>query len=217
MPDTDSVKITAGGGNAAGLAGYMKGLVELIRNRALVLITMSSMFRSMTQKTITIFLPLFLYRELGYTIAEAGFWLAVMQIGGLIATPISGYLSDKFGRQETAVISMGLTAVVLVAMALMGRSSFFVFLVAALGFFLFAIRAVIQAWVLEVTPKRSAGATVGILFGTQSLGSAVGPLIGGFLSIYYGIIATFWFVAVTICIGNALVLFMPKEPPRVEG
>ena len=48
--------------------------------------------------------------------------------------------------------SMAMTAVVILMMVLAGGSIWFVALVALLGFFLFAVRAVLQAWMLDATP-----------------------------------------------------------------
>src|SRR2546429_6921379 len=49
--------------------------------------------------------------------------------------------------------SMVMSGVVLLFMAFAGRSPVFVLFVAFLGFFLFAIRAVLQAWLLDATPR----------------------------------------------------------------
>ena len=59
-------------------------------------------------------------------------------------------------------------------MALAGKSLAFVVFIAVLGFFLYAIRPVMQAWLLETTPKNMGGTSIGVLFGAQSLGSSVG-------------------------------------------
>ena len=80
-----------------------------------------------------------------------------------------------------------------------------------LGFFLYAIRPVMQAWLLETTPKNMGGTSIGILFGAQSLGASVAPLLGGMIADRAGLAATFWFLAATIVIANLFILGMPKE------
>ena len=106
--------------------------------------------------------------------------------------------------------SMATTAVVLLAMAVSGGSVLFVVLVAVLGFFLYAIRPVIQAWMLEATPKNLGGSSIGILFGAQAIGAAVGPLVTGMVADRQGLIATFYFLAATIVIANLFIVFTPK-------
>jgi predicted MFS family arabinose efflux permease len=106
--------------------------------------------------------------------------------------------------------SMAMTAVVLVFMALAGKSLAFVAFIAVLGFFLYAIRPVMQAWILETTPKNMGGTSIGVLFGAQALGSSVGPLLGGVVGDAYGLTATFHFLAATIVLANLFIFFMPK-------
>ena len=59
----------------------------------------------------------------------------------------------------------GKIAVLIVAIALAGRTIFFVGFVTLIGFFLYATRSVLQAWAIESTPKHLAGAGVGLQFG----------------------------------------------------
>ena len=64
-----------------------------------------------------------------------------------------------------------------------------------LGFFLFAVRAVLQAWLLDATPPDLGGSAIGILFGAQAAGAAIGPICAGMLADHYGIMAAFYFLA----------------------
>ena len=107
--------------------------------------------------------------------------------------------------------SMVMTAVVLVFMAFAGKTHAFVFFVAVLGFFLYAIRPVMQAWILETTPKNMGGTSIGILFGAQSLGASIAPLLAGLIADRAGLTATFWFLAGTIVVANLFILGMPKD------
>jgi len=100
---------------------------------------------------------------------------------------------------------------VIVMMALAGKGPAFVFFVALVGFFLYAMRAVLQAWAIESTPKEMAGSGVGLQFGTQALGSAFAPAIFGVIADMYGIHTAFLAIAGTIVFANVLIVFMPGE------
>ena len=189
---------------------YVQGLRALFRNRSLVLLSTSGAFRSMTQNALLTFLPLYLAREMGYSIFLVGLSMFALQIAGLAASPVAGHLSDKLGRRSVMMTSMAMTAAVLLLMALAGNSPWFVGLIAVLGFFLYAIRPVIQAWLMETTPKNMGGSSIGILFGAQSLGASVAPLIGGVIADSYGLGATFYFLAGTIVCANLFIMFMPR-------
>ena len=198
---------------AQSLADYGRGLRELLRNRSLVLLSTSSAFRSMTQNALLTFLPLFLAREMGYSPFLIGASMFVLQAAGLVASPVAGHLSDRLGRRTILMTSMAMTAAVLLFMALAGKSQAFVAFIAVLGFFLYAIRPVIQAWLIESTPRNMGGSSIGILFGAQSLGASVAPLIGGLIADQYGLGATFYFLAGTIVCANLFILLMPAQAP----
>jgi len=192
------------------LREYFRGLPELFSNRGLIVLASSSAFRSMTQNALLTFLPVFLAYELGYPPFWVGACMFALQAAGFAAAPVAGHLSDRMGRRSVMMTSMAMTAVVLVFMALAGRSVAFVLFVTLLGFFLYAIRPVMQAWLLETTPKNMGGTSIGVLFGAQALGSSVGPLLAGMVADRYGLSAAFYFLAGTIVVANLFIFFMPR-------
>ncbi len=192
------------------LRDYFRGLPELFRNRGLVLLSTSSAFRSMTQNALLTFLPVYLAYEMGYSPFWVGACMFALQAAGFAAAPVAGHLSDRMGRKSVMMTSMAMTAVVLVFMAIAGKSLAFVFFVAVLGFFLYAVRPVMQAWLLETTPRNMGGTSIGVLFGAQALGSSIGPLLGGLVADGFGLTATFHFLAGTIVLANLFILFMPR-------
>jgi MFS transporter, FSR family, fosmidomycin resistance protein len=187
------------------------GVRLLLANRTVLMLSLGSAVRAMTAMTLLTFLPLFLANEMGYSPAWVGGSLFALQAAGFAAAPISGHLSDRMGRRNIIMTSMVMSAVVLLFMAFAGRSPAFALFIAFLGFFLFAIRAVLQAWLLDATPRELGGTSIGILFGAQAIGAAVGPLIGGVIADHYGIIATFYYLAATIVVANMFILFTPAE------
>src|SRR5258706_12497519 len=187
----------------------MAGLPQRLRTRALVLFSPGSSFRTMSEWALLPFLPMYLAREMGYSPAWVGACLFALQAAGFAAAPLAGHMSDRMGRKQILMGSMLTSAVVLILMALAGGSPLFIFLVAVLGFFLYATRPVIQAWMLDITPKNMGGSSIGVLFGAQAVGGALGPLFGGMIADHYGLLATFYFLAVTIVVANVLVFCNP--------
>jgi sugar phosphate permease len=189
----------------------MHDLPLLFRNPVLITLAASSAFRSMTQSALLTFLPLYLANEMNYSPLWTGVGMFAMQAAGFAASPIAGHLSDKMGRRQIVMSSMLMTCVVLVFMAFAGASSAFVFFIALLGFFLYAIRPVLQAWLLDATPRSLAGTSIGVLFGVQAAGGAIGPIVAGMLADRYGLISTFYFLALTIVVANFFIFFTPAR------
>ena len=187
------------------LAEYVEGVRGLVRNRAVALLCIGSSFRSMTQIALLTFLPVYLARDMGYSPAWVGACLFALQAAGFAAGPVAGHLSDRMGRKQILMGSMLSSAV-----AFAGGSPLFIALIAVLGFFMYATRPVIQAWLLETTPKNMGGSSIGMLFGAQAVGAAIGPLAAGMVADRYGLLATFYFLAGIIVIANLFVFWTPK-------
>jgi predicted MFS family arabinose efflux permease len=194
----------------------LAGVMSLLANRTVVTLSLGSAMRAMTAMTLLTFLPLFLANEMGYPPSWIGGLLFALQAAGFVAAPVSGHLSDRIGRRNIIMASMAMSGVVLLFMALAGRSPAFALFVAFLGFFLFATRSVLQAWLLDSTPKHLGGTAIGILFGAQAIGAAIGPWVAGEIADHYGITATFYFLAGTIVVANLFILITPAETPREE-
>ncbi len=207
----DGSRGTAAGAVPWSARQYVRDLGGLLRNRALMLVSISAMFRTLTQVGLFTFLPVFLAYEMGYSPFVAGLCLTVIQVAGLAAGPVGGHLSDKVGRRRVVMASMVLTGVMIVGMMLAGRTPMFVVFVALVGFFLYAMRPVLQAWGVESTPRELAGTGVGLQFGIQSLGGGIAPAVFGLIADTADIYAAFYAIAGVIVAANFLVFFVPRN------
>jgi MFS family permease len=199
------------GGNSRGVKDYMKDFASLLRNRALMLVSIGSAFRTMTQTGLLTFLPVYLAYELDYSPFIVGVCMSAMQVAGFAASPIGGHLSDKLGRKRIVMSSMVLTCVMIVFMALAGKSVTFVIFIALVGFFLYAMRPVLQAWAVEATPRELAGSGVGLQFGIQHIGAGIAPALFGMIADASDLYTAFYFLAGTILFANVLIVFMPDS------
>ncbi|MGA0033078.1 MAG: MFS transporter [Burkholderiales bacterium] len=192
---------------------YLRDLGGLLRDRALMLICISAGFRTLTQVGLLVFLPVYLAYEQGYSPLAVGVCMTVMQVAGLIAGPIGGHLSDTMGRKKVIMSSMLLSGVTIIGMVLAGQSFAFIIFVALIGFFMYAMRPVMQAWAVENTPKRLAGTGVGLQFTILAIGGSIAPALFGMIADAWNIYAAFYFLAGTIILANLLVVFVPRTEP----
>jgi len=199
---------------------YLAGMKKMAQNPSILALVLVAGMRSMTQQGLHTFLPIYLTNDLGLSSAVAGLYLSVTQTAGMIGTPIAGSISDQNGRKRVLTAGLFSTSIVLVILAYFQLTWLFITGLAFLGFFLYAVRPVIWAWVLDLTPKELGGSAVSFFSGSQSLLSSLSPVICGFIADRWGILAAFYFLAGTVFVANLIVLTIHEgkreEPVMVE-
>ena len=199
---------------------YLAGMKKMAQNPSILALVLVAGMRSMTQQGLHTFLPIYLTNDLGLSSAVAGLYLSVTQTAGMIGTPIAGSISDQNGRKRVLTAGLFSTSVVLVILAYFQFTWLFITGLAFLGFFLYAVRPVIWAWVLDLSPKELGGSAVSFFSGSQSLLSSLSPVICGFIADRWGILAAFYFLAGTVFVANLIVLTIHEgkreEPMMVE-
>ena len=208
---------TEGRGEKLSLKEYGRAVKTLARNRSVLLLCSLAGMRAMTSIGLFTFLPIYLAHELKYPPALVGTYMTIIQGGGILASPISGTLSDRKGRRPVLAAGLLSTSFLLVALVFFRLQFFFIAVLAVLGFFLFSLQPVILAWMMDVAPKNVSGTTVSALFGIQSLFAGFSPAACGFIADRFGILYSFYFLASTIFAANFLVYLIPTQPPREES
>ena len=138
-----------------------------------------------------------------------GVYLAVVQISGMIATPISGSLSDRIGPKRVATTGMFSTTIALLVFAAFDRGTVFVGALAFVGFFMYSIRPATFRWTIGMAPRELEGTTIGALFTTQALFATLMPIVGGIMADRYGLLAVFYFIALSLVVANLMMLAVP--------
>ena len=196
---------------------YLTGAVGLFRNRAVLGICIMSAFRSMAQNGLLIFLPLYMADVLGFTPVLLGVALMVLQIGGFIAGPIAGIVSDRIGRQPIVLVAMASTTGVIASLTFVHHEFLFIAVMAVLGFVLFAVRPVIHSWTMDLTPKEMGGSAISLLFGTQSAFSALVPVVGGLIADTWGLQTVFYLFAGFVFASTLMTLRLPDPSLRAKS
>lgn len=196
---------------------YGRGLRALLGNRNMLLIALLGGARAMAQNGLSVFLPIYLTIVAGLAPMLVGTYLALVQGAGIVSGPLSGGLSDRIGRRPMIAVGMVSTSVMLVALMALRVEWLFVLALALVGFFLYSMTPVLNAWALEVAPPELGGTSIGILFAAQSLLGGLAPVAGGAIADAYGLQVTFYFIAATILVANLLVLAVKDDkPPRLS-
>jgi DHA1 family multidrug resistance protein-like MFS transporter len=166
------------------------------------------------------FIPLYL-RELGETESSAIAWTGAIQVIGsvmmMVANPVWGALSDRFGRK--AMVTRAQTAAVAVY-ALMGLTT--------QAWQVFGLRAVqgavggsgapLTTLAALILPPRRLSLGMGLFQTAQFVGISAGPVFGGFVASVIGFRGTFHMTAGLMVFNTLLAYLVIREPkPRARS
>jgi len=201
-------------GSAMGFREYFSGYAALLKDRAVMGLAATAAFRTMAQVGLFAFLPLYIVDVMQKSTVYTGTALMVIQVGGLLASPIAGMWSDRIGRRPIVFGALALSSAVIVALTFVGNATIYVMGISLLGFFLFSIRPVVQSWMMDMVPPRFTGSATSLMFGTQAILGALAPIVGGLIADRYGLVNVFYFLAALMLFANVLVVMIPKDAER---
>jgi len=186
--------------------------LDLLKNRTLWRLNIIAGLRSMCYQVYTTFLPLYLADELGLSTRAIGIYIALMFSVAIIVTPLMGYLSDRLGRKAMLVPTLAGSCVLTLLLALSGRGTMLIVILALLGLFLRSDYSLVSAAVLDAVGNKRSGAStlattaLGLVSFNTFLFSAISPLIAGALYQHWGMDATLYYAATLFAIATIILL-----------
>lgn len=193
----------------------------LVRNPRIWGITVVAGLRGMAYIGFVTVLPLYLADQLGLTVdPEGGIFegvfirgslIALLVLVGIFASPVMGYISDRFGRKTVLIPGMLFLAVVtLIMVPFSDNLAIMTVLLAALGMFLYSDQPILTAAAMDIVREGTAATTLGLLSTSRFILSAASPLLAGWL---YGIDYTYLFYyTAALYLAAAVILAMVRLP-----
>ena len=162
--------------------------------------------------TIFIGMALTFSPRLGPSLLMTSFLLAGAVLLLAFTQPLFGRLSDKYGRNRLMTLGMlSLLGFIVSAITVIREPARFLFIapflaVFGLGSFAFAPAAL--AWLGDLAPSEGRGTTMGVYSFVISLGTIIGPLLGGYLLDRFGFSSLFYAALVILLAALALAVVL---------
>ena len=162
---------------------------------------------------------IYLKMRFGCTYSEVGYYLAMMSLGGIVATPVAARLGTPRARRGSILILMPVMGFIFIGLAL-SRSALSM---TVLMFFMNMLGLIcgtsIDALAADAAPKGRLGMAYGVSSTTIRLGYAVGSFLGGYFADFFGFEIAFFmgagFSFLSIVPAFTLGRFLPS--PRSTG
>ena len=175
--------------------------------------------RGMANVAFLPFLALYLGldEELGLGNASLGLHIALLVGVGVLATPVTGYISDRVGRKVVLVPGMlGLCALTALLVPF-GEGIGLIIILALLGTFLFSDQPILTAAALDIVGEKVVASTLGVFSFSRFVLAASSPLIAGKLFDAQGIESTFFFISGIYLLATIVLLAVPLAPRHGAG
>lgn len=206
--DSASAAKDAGGMSLAQWLGAAKGMLF---RKSMLSMSLMVAFRGMGQTGVTVFLPLYLADVLQVGPALVGGTILGMHLGAVVMTPIAGHISDRIGRRPVVAVGLVSTTLIILGLTQVTSTVLFVLCVFLLGFALYSIRAVLQSWMIDISPPKMSGTATSIFFTMQSGFAAMMPVIGGMVADSHGLFEVFYLIAGVMVLANVMIVLLPRS------
>ena len=183
----------------------LSGMKFVLSLRSARLLFLSAVLVFIGRSLVIAFLPLYASNVIKMSTFQVGILLASISGAQLVSMPALGWLSDRFGRKPTAVLSYALSGS-LFLLYFLAKTTYEVFLVSiAVGVGLSGL-FLLLAMIPTIASVGAYGRVIGAYGSSEDLGIIIGPVIYGFVWTAYGPIYIFAVCAIAQLFGAFLVL-----------
>ena len=164
---------------ASGSATRIDRIRGLLSNRVLWTVAFVMGLRAMALVALLTILPLYFDRELDLSPFSRGFHVGLLIAVGLVAKPLMGYLSDRWGRKQVLVPGMIWSAALSLLLLFNDQGIGLTITIALLGLFLYPDQPILTAVTLEVVGREVSTTGLGIAGFIEFMMAALSPLVVG--------------------------------------
>ncbi len=177
----ESVK-TGGGRTLAAVCGkFRQGIRELLLDPKILMTSNMEGVQNLALGALEAFLPIYAVVICGFSAFQAGVLWGVQVVATIIAKPIMGAISDRYGRQPLIFWGMFACALPLALIPWFKQYSVLLALAAVFGLGEAVVTSSAAALVADFCKREHLGAAMGTFGTIFDVGHAAGPLLAGAL------------------------------------
>ncbi|QRG68516.1 MFS transporter [Brevibacillus choshinensis] len=169
-------------------------------------------------------LPIYIAQLLGSEGSKVALWAGIVQaamgVANVFASPRLGTLGDRFGSQKVLLFALLAASIIFIPQGLVSTVWQLIILRFLLGLSLGGLLPSVNALLRRATPSHMVSRVYGYNQSFVSIGSMLGPMIGGFLAGYVSIEGVFFMTSAFLLINAGWVyytFFRSNKPLQGEG
>ncbi|MGM0902981.1 MAG: MFS transporter [Bacillota bacterium] len=179
------------------LASFYKSMFKLMKNKSLMLVSLSAFGLSGSQMCLNTYIVLYAHEKLGISLFLSGILLVISEVSGSLGRIAWGMVSDFLFNSNRIIILIMitiLTAISSLTVAFTSDASFWVMvpIVVVFGFSISGFNGIWMNLATEIVPREQSGVSSGVSLTFGSIGVVLIPPIYGLLVDQTGSFATGW-------------------------
>jgi MFS transporter, DHA1 family, multidrug resistance protein len=167
-------------GAGAVLSEMWKGFAVVVKNKKVLITSMTDAAKMIANGALMAFLPLYGV-SVGLNPGEVGMLFTVQAFTSFFSKPIMGRISDRVGRQPLIILGLCICAVTFVCIPYVAMFPILLMLSAGFGFGEAVVSSSSSALVADSSEYKRLGAGLGMQGTIMDIGHASGPLLAGLL------------------------------------
>lgn len=182
----------AGKGLSEAYRRFSSGIREVMADRRIVVTSAMEGLQNLTVGALEAFLPIYAVTRAGLNEFQAGLLWGVQVVVTIIAKPVMGRTSDRFGRKPLIVAGMLLCAGAFGAIPHLRDFSALMIAAIFFGFGEAFVTSSSAALVADVCKEKHFGTAMGTFGTIFDIGHASGPILAGYLIARFDYLYAFW-------------------------
>lgn len=194
---------------------FSKGIKEVISDYRVVITSNMEGIQNLSVGALEAFLPIYAVTIAGLNVFQAGILWGIQIVTIILAKPIMGKISDRYGRKPIVFSGMWICAIPLACIPL--TQNFYLLLILAMVFGIGEafVTSSSAAMVAEFCKEQHYGAAMGTFGTIYDIGHASGPILAGLLLTYLSYQHSFLIIA-SILILASFVFNLLVHEEKVE-
>jgi len=183
---------------------FLQGLREVADNRGIIMTSVAVASQMFTVGAYNAFLPLFAKEVAHLEAWHIGVIFGMQTTAALLARPLMGKFSDRFGRRPIILAALVWCALLMVMLPQLQRFEAMLLFGVAWGFGTAVVSSVASAFITDLAKRAHYGAAHGAFGTIFDLGEAAGPIIAGMLVARLGYAWMFVIIAMQLMVMAAV-------------
>lgn len=204
---------------------FFRGIKEVINDYRIIITSNMEGIQNLSVGALEAFLPVYAVAVAGLTAFQAGILWGAQVVTTIMAKPVMGKISDRYGRKPIIFSGMWLCAIPFACIPFTQNFYLLLFLASFFGVGEAFVTSSSAAMVAEFCKEQNYGAAMGTFGSIFDIGHASGPILAGLLLAHMSYQYSFLIIAIILILASFVFMLTVHEgngepqkgkPPRTQ-